>query len=375
MNLTEIGCVNLKKAGREDLLRTHDTLHLISKNVNTKDKIVCNRLLILHTLLAKEMKNRSIDHNNKEILLKQEVDGIHSPPTMADVEGFGFEWALSMGEEELERMHQIIHSVFWDENLDNKETLIKLHDIAVREMVNRGIPHGEWSYMQMPEQIIKSGDVEPLLLSKPYPNEHSARIKNPGGYIRLRRKNDYFKSGIDVIWGITKENKTEVQAIRFDKGEYTVAEAKAWLKKNNFKSIDFEPAKEEKSKGANSFPLFKVDKKKRIVYGVVMEPDTVDTDGEFIKAEEIEKAYYKFVEDPDTHFDIQHDDGRTIDKDVRVVEMYLAPADFTIEKSQEKIRKGSWIMGLKILKEGIWEDIENGKLTGYSIQGHGYAKL
>lgn len=76
----------------------------------------------------------------------------------------------------------------------------------------------------------------------PYPNEHAARIRDPRRYVRFRRENDKFGPGIDAIWGVTSQGKVELQAIRFDAKRYTVAQAKAWLKRNNYSPIEFEPA-------------------------------------------------------------------------------------------------------------------------------------
>ncbi len=76
----------------------------------------------------------------------------------------------------------------------------------------------------------------------PYPTEHAQRINNPDKYIRLRRKNDEFGAGIDVIYGVLEGGKTEVQAIRFDKAKFTVDEAKKWLQDHDYKTGGFEPA-------------------------------------------------------------------------------------------------------------------------------------
>lgn len=75
----------------------------------------------------------------------------------------------------------------------------------------------------------------------PYPIEHAARLHDPAGYDRFRRENDKFGSGIHAIWGI-KNNKAELQAIRFDAGKFTAAEARAWLKDHDYQPILFEPA-------------------------------------------------------------------------------------------------------------------------------------
>jgi hypothetical protein len=85
-----------------------------------------------------------------------------------------------------------------------------------------------------------------------YPNEHAARINDPDKYEKFRRENNKFGEGIDVIWGITKDGKTEVQAIRFDAKKFTVEAAKKWLKDYDFSPIEFVPAsKKSESKSIN----------------------------------------------------------------------------------------------------------------------------
>jgi hypothetical protein len=80
----------------------------------------------------------------------------------------------------------------------------------------------------------------------PFPSEHSGRLKSPKGFVRFKRKNNEFGAGIDVIYGITKEGKAVIQAIRFKKSKFTAKEARAWLKKHEYKPILFEPASNEK---------------------------------------------------------------------------------------------------------------------------------
>lgn len=79
---------------------------------------------------------------------------------------------------------------------------------------------------------------------RPYANEHAARIKDPREYDSFRRRNNGGGRGVDYIFGI-KDGTSEIQAIRFRTQFYTVAEAKAWLKRNKFEPIEFEPATEE----------------------------------------------------------------------------------------------------------------------------------
>ena len=63
----------------------------------------------------------------------------------------------------------------------------------------------------------------------PYPNEHACRLNNPDKYDRIRRVNNNQRSdgkGIDVLYGISG-NKTEIQALRYDKKIWTREQANA----------------------------------------------------------------------------------------------------------------------------------------------------
>ena len=92
----------------------------------------------------------------------------------------------------------------------------------------------------------------------PLPNEHSARLVDPAKFDEFRRKADgklyntvKVPATVDIIWGHLKDGEDDdwaAQALRFPTNDWTEAEAKAWLKDNKVKYIEFEPAKEpEKS--------------------------------------------------------------------------------------------------------------------------------
>lgn len=77
----------------------------------------------------------------------------------------------------------------------------------------------------------------------PYPNEHAARIRQPGDFQKdtFRRKN--IADGIDIIIGKLKgESSMTIQAYRFDADVFTASEAKKWLKDHDIKYISFEAA-------------------------------------------------------------------------------------------------------------------------------------
>ncbi len=84
----------------------------------------------------------------------------------------------------------------------------------------------------------------------PYPNYHAARLKSPGSFLRVRvlRTTD---DGIMFYGGPLKSDPkgTEIQAIRFPKASFSIAEAKAWLKEHKYTPILFESASKEMTNG------------------------------------------------------------------------------------------------------------------------------
>ena len=85
--------------------------------------------------------------------------------------------------------------------------------------------------------------------ARPYPNEHAARLKEPGQYDELRRENDAGGDGVDFIYGV-KGDVSEIQAVRFDADTFTADQARAWLEDNDMTAIEFEEATGERSEEA-----------------------------------------------------------------------------------------------------------------------------
>ncbi|MFP7370385.1 XkdF-like putative serine protease domain-containing protein [Bacillus safensis] len=108
--------------------------------------------------------------------------------------------------------------------------------------------------------------------------------------------------------------------------------------------------------------LSKADDAQRLVYGIVYEPNVADAHGDYMTPEEIEKAAHGFLKDA-REIDKQHDFQGGVGE---VVESYIAPSDF--EMGDEMIKKGSWVLVTKASDE-IWEQIQKGEITGYSMAG------
>lgn len=81
----------------------------------------------------------------------------------------------------------------------------------------------------------------------PYPNIHSARVRDPGDFISTTFRTVPITAGIQLISGkLVKGGPMTAQAYHFDKKVFTPVQAKAWLKKHNIKYISFEAAEAKK---------------------------------------------------------------------------------------------------------------------------------
>lgn len=110
---------------------------------------------------------------------------------------------------------------------------------------------------------------------------------------------------------------------------------------------------------------------KQILYCVVAEPGTEDLQGDVWPDDEIEKAAHGYMLDSG-RIGSQHaknSRGMLIEVDAGVVESFIAPADF--EVGEEKIRKGSWVIAIKVRDPEMWNEVESGEITGVSIGGIG----
>lgn len=114
--------------------------------------------------------------------------------------------------------------------------------------------------------------------------------------------------------------------------------------------------------------LKKANTEKRLVYGVVYEPDLIDTDGDSANAEVIEQMAHNYLADF-SKLNIQHE--TPITKEAEIVESYIAPIDFKYPDSDTLIKQGSWILVVYISSNEIWEKIKSGEITGFSFEGDG----
>ena len=102
------------------------------------------------------------------------------------------------------------------------------------------------------------------------------------------------------------------------------------------------------------------------VTGIVYEPMVEDTQGNFMTENEIAKAAHWFMKNKG-NVDLQHSFEPL--EGASVVESYIARCEEEIEG--QKIAKGTWVMTMEIEDPEIFEKIEKGELTGFSMGGVG----
>ena len=111
--------------------------------------------------------------------------------------------------------------------------------------------------------------------------------------------------------------------------------------------------------------IIKADTESHIVTGVVYEPLTEDTQGDFMTAEEIQKAAYWYMKNAQG-VDIQH--SFLQQEGVSVVESWIERNDTTINGAA--VKAGTWMMTMEINDADIWDAITKGDITGFSMGGY-----
>jgi hypothetical protein len=106
----------------------------------------------------------------------------------------------------------------------------------------------------------------------------------------------------------------------------------------------------------------------RYVLGVVLEPlkemGMTDSQNDTYSAVEVRQACHKFMEDYGT-MGLQHQINVT--GRVKLIENTITRQDEVIDG--QPVRAGTWLMGVRIVDDGLWKRVKDGSLTGFSIGG------
>lgn len=115
--------------------------------------------------------------------------------------------------------------------------------------------------------------------------------------------------------------------------------------------------------------IFKASPMKQIVYGVILTPEEVDQQEDFMSADDIEQSAHAYLVKSRTV-------GAMHQKPIHaeVVESYIAPQDFKFEGGQygpQVVKKGSWVMGVRVKDPKEWAKVVNGDYQAFSVGGFG----
>lgn len=107
----------------------------------------------------------------------------------------------------------------------------------------------------------------------------------------------------------------------------------------------------------------------RYILGVVLEPDTVDSQGDMISAAEIRQAAHKYMQNFG-NVGLQHQ--VYVNDKIKILESYVAPVEFTI--GEQVVKAGTWLMGFRVIDDSIWAAVKAGVLGGLSIGGKAFRR-
>jgi len=180
----------------------------------------------------------------------------------------------------------------------------------------------------------------------------------------------YIRKGVRYFPYINKDSKIDMGRLESTLPEISKSKLSETVKKKVQKNAEkiIKDVKDELvfERDVSVYLFDKADKDEQVVYGVVYEPDEEDAQGDIANEVEIRKAAYGFMEKVQS-FKVMHK-GKKVK--VKVLESYIAPTEF--EMASQTIKKGSWVMAVRVLDKKIWKAIKDGDLTGFSMAG--YAK-
>lgn len=109
--------------------------------------------------------------------------------------------------------------------------------------------------------------------------------------------------------------------------------------------------------------LFPQDKEglQRIVYAEVLIPDVPNVFGDFHTKEMVRDFAYGFMSEG-FGLDVNHDN--VVRADLSVVESFIA------RKDDPDFIEGSWVVGVYVGDDEVWQMVRNGDITGFSWEGY-----
>ena len=140
--------------------------------------------------------------------------------------------------------------------------------------------------------------------------------------------------------------------------------------------------KKELASKAASVTISKVDDERQVVYGVVIDPYQIDTQGDWVSPAVIEDTAHDWFKDPKINLHHASDTS----SETRAVESWIVEypsrEEYRAARKNEPhrafrrrfggdvIHSGAWIVGTK-LDDKLWDAFKRGEIASYSIEGFG----
>lgn len=128
-----------------------------------------------------------------------------------------------------------------------------------------------------------------------------------------------------------------------------------------------------------TFQVAKAEPWKQLVYGVVLEPNSLDSQNDYMLPKAVEKAAHaylkKSIRGKASVMKLQHkaQGFRKEKPSIVPVESFIAPIDFSYD-GKEMIKAGSWVMVVHVEDENLWQGFLNGTYNAFSVGGTGVRK-
>ena len=106
--------------------------------------------------------------------------------------------------------------------------------------------------------------------------------------------------------------------------------------------------------------IIRVDEARHVIYGMVYEPNVLDTYGEFMVSEDVESLCHRFA---------QLSLGETIDTMHDNIPNGSYPVEsFIARDGDSDFPAGAWVLGVKVTDGHLWAQIKKGELNGFSFE-------
>ena len=123
-------------------------------------------------------------------------------------------------------------------------------------------------------------------------------------------------------------------------------------------------------------PVQKADKMKQIQYGVVLEPNVMDSQNDFMLPRHVEATAHNYlkkaIRGQSSVAKILHrTQGFKRDKGgIIPVESFIAPCDFPMDNG-DLVKKGSWVLAMHYEDPALWQRALRGEFGAFSVGGSG----